>query len=224
LTLSGTYNVVARDPATGLDFSGPRLIAEGSGIYVVRNALCINHPNAIIVITDAKTGAEIKSESPYKCPQKYSVEQPAEVPERWIFNFDGRPWQVGYQATNGRLVIREYVLPGETVHTWTELVTSYYELKNISVNAWFEEFTTLMSQRCPSTRFSIIEESNDTIIYEWKHDGCQTEPPQHDIQRLVRGRRGILSLSYIQKTRLLVPETRGVWLSIIRAAEIKPEN
>jgi hypothetical protein len=33
----------------------------------VRNALCLNHPGATVVIRDAKTGEELKSESPYRC-------------------------------------------------------------------------------------------------------------------------------------------------------------
>lgn len=68
VTLSGTYTVVARDPNTGVDLPGPRVIAEGSKIYIARNALCIRNPKAHIVITDTKTGEELKSESPYKCP------------------------------------------------------------------------------------------------------------------------------------------------------------
>ena len=223
LTLSGTYQVVARDPATGKDLSGARITAGGSAIYSVRNALCMKYKNAVILITDAKTGDELKSESPYTCPATYSVEQSIEVPERWMVNFDGRPWQVGYQAADGRLAVREYVLPGETVHAWTELVTSLYAMKNISVNAWFEEFKKPLSQRCPSSRFLINEESTDNLIYEWQHDGCLAEPMQHEIRRLTRGRKGMLSLSYGQKTRMLAPETRDAWLSIIRTATIKPD-
>jgi hypothetical protein len=67
VTLSGTYNVVARDPATGADLPGPNFMAQGSGIYSVRNALCSRNPGALIVITDTQTGQELKSESPYKC-------------------------------------------------------------------------------------------------------------------------------------------------------------
>jgi hypothetical protein len=67
LTLSGTYKVVAVD-ADGKPFPDQlNIIAEGSGIYTVRNALCRNYPGATIVITDADTGEELKRESPYKC-------------------------------------------------------------------------------------------------------------------------------------------------------------
>lgn len=39
-----------------------------------------------------------------------------EVPERWRFTFDSR-WQLGYQDTDGKLSLREYVLPGEGSRT-----------------------------------------------------------------------------------------------------------
>lgn len=67
MTTSGTYTVAAYDPATGNAFPGPLIIAEGRSIYTARNALCIAHANATVVISDLGTGQELKSESPYKC-------------------------------------------------------------------------------------------------------------------------------------------------------------
>lgn len=67
-TLSGTYTLSARDTAGNSLTGNTRFVAEGSGIYTVRNALCMNHPKAIVVIRDIHTGKELKSESPYQCP------------------------------------------------------------------------------------------------------------------------------------------------------------
>jgi len=67
LTLSGNYRVTATD-ANGQELNGGLdMIAQGSGIYPVRNGLCAVHRKAIIRITDLETGQELKSESPYKC-------------------------------------------------------------------------------------------------------------------------------------------------------------
>lgn len=68
VTTSGTYEVTAHD-ASGKSLNEKiNLIAEGSGIYTARNALCQNHPKAIVVIKDATTKQELKGESPYQCP------------------------------------------------------------------------------------------------------------------------------------------------------------
>jgi hypothetical protein len=47
------------------------------------------------------------------------VTMSAEAPK-----FDGRGWVVGHQQRNGTRSITEYVLPGQTVENWKELVTS----------------------------------------------------------------------------------------------------
>jgi hypothetical protein len=67
MTLSGNYVVVAHDDS-GVNLEPKlQLTAHGSGIYTIRNALCAQHPGATVIITDAKTGEELKGESPYKC-------------------------------------------------------------------------------------------------------------------------------------------------------------
>lgn len=66
-TTSGNYIVSARD-INGNDLTkGARLMAAGSGIYMARNALCMNYPKSMVVIRDAKTGQELQGESPHQC-------------------------------------------------------------------------------------------------------------------------------------------------------------
>lgn len=67
LTLSGTYKVSLQDEAGGSAAKGVEIMAQGSGIYTSINALCAAHPGATVVVRDATTGAELKSESPHKC-------------------------------------------------------------------------------------------------------------------------------------------------------------
>jgi len=68
VTTSGIYVVSAHDANNKNQDEKLNLIAEGSGIYTARNALCQNHPKAIITIKDATTNKELKGESPYQCP------------------------------------------------------------------------------------------------------------------------------------------------------------
>lgn len=65
VTTSGNY-VVTSAAADGTELK-VRMYAQGSAIYSVRNAICANNPEATVFIHDAKTGEELKSESPYKC-------------------------------------------------------------------------------------------------------------------------------------------------------------
>jgi len=70
LTLSGVYTVIAVDDNGKNLMPNVDMIAEGSGIYTIRNAFCSQFPGATIKITDRQTGAELTSESPYKCRGK----------------------------------------------------------------------------------------------------------------------------------------------------------
>lgn len=48
--------------------SNMRVAAEGSGIYGARNAICAANPGATVRIDDVRTGKELQSESPCRCP------------------------------------------------------------------------------------------------------------------------------------------------------------
>jgi hypothetical protein len=162
------------------------------------------------------------SKAPAPRPVAPTVVQ-AEIPERWVFSFDSREWQVGYQAGNSQRTIREYVLKGQTVENWTELVTSLYMADNVAPRALFEQFRKDLARDCPSLRTSIIEESADTIIFEWQHDGCRGFPAQHEIRRITRGRTGCLTLSFVEKTSQLTAEKRATWIAVLKAASVRPD-
>jgi hypothetical protein len=152
----------------------------------------------------------------------YATDAP-KVPERWSFRFDARKWHLGHQAADGQQAIREYVLSGQTVQNWSELVTSHYVAGGVSPRALFKQFRRDLSRGCPSLRVSVIEESDDNILFEWQHEGCQGYPAQHELRRIKRGKTGTLVLSYVEKTKQLAAEKRTAWLSIMKAAKVRPD-
>lgn len=141
-----------------------------------------------------------------------------DVPEVWKFNFDLRPWKLGYQASNGEEAIREYVIPGETVEAWSELVTSHAFTRIMEPKALLENMRALQSKDCPSFRSAILEESPASVLYEWQHKGCRGFPPQHEIRRIARTSRGTLILAYVAKTEKLKEEQHRAWISILKNA------
>ncbi len=146
-----------------------------------------------------------------------------EVPERWIFAFDSREWELGDQSADHQTAIREYVLRGQTVQNWSELVTSLYMKGDVALRDQFEQYRRGLSRDCPSLRLSIIDESVQSLIFEWQMDGCEGQPAQHEIRRFTRVKTGILSLSFVEKTRELSAEKRATWISIIKAANVRPD-
>jgi hypothetical protein len=147
---------------------------------------------------------------------------PQEAPEVWKLSFDSRQWRLGYQDSSPALSIREYVLPGETVEAWSELVTSILlRREDVSVKAVFENFKGQILKDCPAAKISVIQQSDVDILFEWQHQGCKSFPPQHEIKRITRGPGGILVLSYVAKTTSLAGERRTSWISILGEATPK---
>ncbi len=67
LTMSGEYTVTAQDASGEPIKTLGTFVAQGHNIYPVRNAFCLNAPGATVIIRDARTGEELRSESPYHC-------------------------------------------------------------------------------------------------------------------------------------------------------------
>jgi len=68
MTLSGNYEVSAVDQQGNPLGKNMRMVANGSGVYTARNALCIANPGAIVHIKSVENGNNLDSESPYRCP------------------------------------------------------------------------------------------------------------------------------------------------------------
>jgi uncharacterized membrane protein len=66
ITMTGNYEVSARDES-GKALSNGKFLAQGSGIYTVRNSLCSVYPKAIVTIKNVETDEELDGESPFHC-------------------------------------------------------------------------------------------------------------------------------------------------------------
>ena len=67
MTLSGDYRVKVFDDNGNELAPKLQMVAQGSGIYRTRIALCKAFPKATIRIYDLNTNEELKRESPKKC-------------------------------------------------------------------------------------------------------------------------------------------------------------
>lgn len=67
VTMSGEYIMTAHDASGAQIKKLGTFVAQDHNIYPIRNAFCLNAPGATVIIRDAKTGEELRSESPYHC-------------------------------------------------------------------------------------------------------------------------------------------------------------
>jgi hypothetical protein len=138
----------------------------------------------------------------------------AEVPR-----FDGRAWTVGHEQQNGVQSIIEYVLPGQTVENYRELVTSQVFFQPVPVARLVENFHSSLAQGCPSLVWNVIRQDEKTAIYEWRDSGCGGFEPTSELARVTIEKDGLYRLAYTVKGPLQA-DRRQDWLTILGQAPL----
>jgi hypothetical protein len=138
----------------------------------------------------------------------------ADVPK-----FDGRGWVVGHQQRDGQRSIIEYVLPGQNVENWKELVTSSVFPQPVPVAPFVEELHASLAQGCPSLVWTVVKQDEKTAIVEWRDAGCGGFEPTSELMRVTIEKDGLFRLAYSVKGRL-TPERRKTWLAILGQAPL----
>lgn len=153
--------------------------------------------------------------------RRYVID-PVDNPERWQFAFDSRTWELGSHAKVEGQAIREYVLKGQTVGSWSELVSSSWTYaRGISVQQLHEKVVKGLKDGCESFETTTIKKSSDDLVFEWKHNSCKGWPAQHEIRRIKTVDGHLAILSYAIKTNKIDEATRNEWLRRISTAITK---
>ena len=130
--------------------------------------------------------------------------------------FDGRGWTVGNQQANQNESLTEYVLPGQTVDNWKELVTSTVFFQPVPLAALVDRIHSSMAQGCPSLVWNVIKQDEKTIVFEWRDSGCGGFEPQSELDRVTIESDGLYRLAYAAKGKgPLAAAKRAEWLAIL---------
>ena len=135
------------------------------------------------------------------------------------FAFDGRPWSVGENRETSHESITEWVLPGERVTNWQELVTvqSFWGFQNrLSIDTYLQRTEVLVRRRCEGARFAVIRRAERDALYE---TSCP-QPAASTLDRVVFGREAIHILQYAHKGAPLQPLRKATWQPLLDAATL----
>ena len=128
--------------------------------------------------------------------------------------FDGRGWSVGHQQRNDKQSITEYVLPGQTVDNWKELVTSEVFFTPMPMASFVKRMETLLARGCPSLAFTVIRQDEKTAVMEWRDSGCGGFEASSELARYAIEKDRLYRLAYTVKGPLR-PERRKEWMGIL---------
>ncbi len=156
---------------------------------------------------------------------------PAEAPkpqrdlssyERPLIPFDDRKWKVGYQNAVNNMLITEFVLEGETVENWTELVTVqlFIGLETATPEAMVSTSKKILEETCKSPYWKELKKGENDILYEWSIKGCSSGPDQSELSRVIRGKDGMHVIHYAIKKVPMPKDKRARWIEALTKTEI----
>jgi hypothetical protein len=137
--------------------------------------------------------------------------------------FDERTWRLGSMDLPGVQQPKEYVLPGETVDNWTELVTTqsmpgYQERTTADGTAL--EFKQKILKRCPNATFTVLQEGKTDFTLEWQTTGCKGWDNQYEVSRFITGKTAMYRVVYTNRKLPIPDDTRRKWIDLIGKASL----
>ena len=143
--------------------------------------------------------------------------------ERALPVFDDRSWKLGWSQNKDGGVFEEYILDGETVENWSELVTIQFFPglnKKINIDIFEASQKTELTSICPSIKWESISQSDDERIWKWTISGDPGQPDQSEIARLKRTEEGFHLWHYAIKRSPIPSEKEKVWLENLKSIKM----
>ena len=137
---------------------------------------------------------------------------------------DTEKWKVASRQINSRVALVFYVPVRETMRNWTERIATRRMLglakRNISLSEIADRLRAQVLKECPSAEWTLIDQSDDDLVYEWRNMGSRETQSRHELCRVVFGKNDIHRITYAKKVPELMFEQRAIWLSTLRAAKL----
>lgn len=131
-------------------------------------------------------------------------------------------WKIGYSAENKEQTVHEYITNGESVHKWTQLITEQC-LKNIPAEL-LPKYVAMVKDQPEKTSkgfvWKILKKSENSITYEWTHQGSGKFPPTYEITKLVVSKGNLFRIAYDKYTKTPDKDTHH-WKALILKSKFK---
>ena len=156
-------------------------------------------------------------------PAIENVTEQEEGEEQADLLFDHRNWVLDFIDEQDNAIMQEYVLDGETVDNWTELVTiQHFTNQPKTIAEFIDEFKKMLSQSVSANalEFKIIHESEDSIIYNFTIDGDPIQPNQTELGHIFKTKTGIGFIHFAEKKERMDVQKRKEWIELIKDRDL----
>lgn len=136
-------------------------------------------------------------------------------------------WVTGNAYTiEGKYSITELVPEGETINSWSELITIQNFASASGTPAQvLDQLMAIRERLCPgSTQWNIIQKDERSILYEWRAAPCAGYPEQHEIARIIDGNWNRFRIAYTVKLGEIRAEKRNSTIQYLSEATVDIEQ
>ncbi|HEX5725443.1 MAG TPA: hypothetical protein VFX98_08250 [Longimicrobiaceae bacterium] len=147
----------------------------------------------------------------------------AYAPRHVELRLDPAEWTLARRSGNALVSVAEYVPPGESIERWTRFA-SVHTFADVRVPypgaRWaMSQCRSLLLASCPTATWTVLRDSDQDALYEWKVAGCPAEPDQHEVGRVMNGRGTWARITFSVKGEMDAA-TRDAWLQRLSEARI----
>lgn len=152
------------------------------------------------------------------------------LPEALVVKTDERKWALGYSAVDGLSGIMEYVLEGETVRDWTELVSAQtFVFRSFNgdvpeLKKWAAETRKALDKGIGTLEFKVLETGKNDLIYEWQLTGSAEAGDQYELARAITGEQGMHLVRYTTKKLPVSTADRKKWRKLLKGATVTSDR
>jgi hypothetical protein len=130
---------------------------------------------------------------------------------------DERDWKIGHSQEKGNLSLSEWVVPGETVKAWTELITVEMYANppaHITLDQYLSVRTEMVRKQCANATGQVISKGPLEAIVERTLLSCAPLRDEYHIAKVLLAPRAMTNVVYARTTPF-DSETRAKWLEIV---------
>lgn len=157
----------------------------------------------------------------------FSTEADQEV-EMVIVKTDSSKWAVAHHQVSRTNDNLELTLKHEKIQNWSELFSKQrfpmLSRSKATVEGMVDSMHRNLKAADPNVDFQIISKSDDSILYHWRTNDTKENPAQHEIAKIIKGKKDFYRVAYVKKTTKLSDEEFAKWSKTIGDAKLAPMN
>lgn len=143
------------------------------------------------------------------------------IAEQVDLQLDPGEWVLEERSGPPSATMTGYVPANESAQQWTRFVTvetySYAARPFPGVDEALREQRSGLLACCPGLRWTELSRSARGAVYEWKMEGCEGVPDQHEVGRVMAGRNTWARISFTVEGAMDAT-TRDAWIQRLNAA------